>query len=414
MGQRSCQHCGRVCKSTSGLTRHLDSCEVLTRDLPRKRPRAPGSPPYRLRLSVEPTTQVHDVPEMTQDVMGVQMEQEPPYVDTNYDESYRETPHNQSSWELLQRDAAAHIEQEDLSNISTGTTRRGLLSTSSCCKVVTFSGHTRRPAGNAISPEVVDCKYLGYGNHLTSPGVDRGLYHPFDSEVDYALAFWFYQEKVTKGARDRFFRDHRLKSLHQFLKYQNSDDLINLEDRISQGLNIDGWKQRRFTIQPMISGASPVEYSIIYRNIITVLRFLLGHRAFREDMVFEPVRQYNSDDKRIYSEMHTGDWWWETQAKLPDGATVVPLLFATDKTALSRHQGDLSAWPVYLTIGNLKAHVRRAQKRPGLVLIGLLPIVPNDDGLIKSNVWHSSMSIISERTVYSQCMPAWFYTLIYQ
>ena len=32
-------------------------------------------------------------------------------------------------------------------------------------------------------------------------------------------------------------------------------------------------------------------------------------------MVYTPVKEWNSEEppQRVYSEMHTADWWWETQ-----------------------------------------------------------------------------------------------------
>ena len=41
--------------------------------------------------------------------------------------------------------------------------------------------------------------------------------------------------------------------------------------------------------------------------------------------------------------MHTEDWWWKTQDKLPDGSTIVPLLIDTDKTILTQHHRDVAA-----------------------------------------------------------------------
>jgi len=50
------------------------------------------------------------------------------------------------------------------------------------------------------------------------------------------------------------------------------------------------------------------------------------------------------------------------------------MFISTDKTQLSRQQGDQSAWPVYMTIGNLDRNARRSH-RPGMVLLGYIPIV---------------------------------------
>jgi hypothetical protein len=62
---------------------------------------------------------------------------------------------------------------------------------------------------------------------------------------------------------------------------------------------------------------------------------------------------------------------------LPDGSTVVPIILGSDKTMLSTLSGDKTAWPVYLSIGNLSKAKRRSVKTNGLILIGLLPKCPN-------------------------------------
>lgn len=52
-------------------------------------------------------------------------------------------------------------------------------------------------------------------------------------------------------------------------------------------------------------------------------------------------------------------WWtWCKQEKLSksadsNGATIAPIIIASDKTYLSNFSSDKSAWPVYLTIGNI-------------------------------------------------------------
>jgi len=79
----------------------------------------------------------------------------------------------------------------------------------------------------------------------------------------------------------------------------------------------------------------------------------LAHLPFQAHLDFEPVRLADFDSRRIYSEMNTGDWWWDTQDQLPAGATIVPVIFASDKTHLTNFSGDQHAWPLYRTIGNI-------------------------------------------------------------
>ena len=60
--------------------------------------------------------------------------------------------------------------------------------------------------------------------------------------------------------------------------------------------------------------------------------------------------------------------------RLPSGATIAPVIIASDKTQLSRFKGDKTAWPVYLSIGNLSKKVRHEPSQHGSILLGYLPV----------------------------------------
>jgi Plavaka transposase len=59
---------------------------------------------------------------------------------------------------------------------------------------------------------------------------------------------------------------------------------------------------------------------------------------------------------------------------LPEGATITPIIMASDKTQLSQFSGDKSAWPVYITIGNIPKSVHRKISTHANILLGYIPV----------------------------------------
>lgn len=52
-----------------------------------------------------------------------------------------------------------------------------------------------------------------------------------------------------------------------------------------------------------------------HRNPIEVIKHLLGNPLFDGHMMYTPHRIFRKEDRtnREYSEMWSGDWWWNTQ-----------------------------------------------------------------------------------------------------
>ena len=54
-----------------------------------------------------------------------------------------------------------------------------------------------------------------------------------------------------------------------------------------------------------------------HRDPVECIRELMSNPAFRDTMAYAPERVYSDAEgtKRVYDEMWTADWWWDTQVR---------------------------------------------------------------------------------------------------
>ena len=84
-------------------------------------------------------------------------------------------------------------------------------------------------------------------------------------------------------------------------------------------------------VQKVAGGIRPPDTghsSFFYRDPVKCIRFLLSQQRFKDVTVYEPWKEMHTttrevtdgqkkskieEEARVYNEMHTGEWWWDTQ-----------------------------------------------------------------------------------------------------
>ncbi|KAJ3859650.1 hypothetical protein EV359DRAFT_50531 [Lentinula novae-zelandiae] len=153
------------------------------------------------------------------------------------------------------------------------------------------------------------------------------------------------------------------------LSYRSSAEINNIID-----IQIPSRRPSFKRAEVVIAGEA---FDLYKRDILECIRALYGSPEHVRYLYVAPERHYSDADKtcQLYHDLHTGKWWWATQTALEaetPGATIIPVILSSDKTQVTLFWNK-TAYPVYLTIGNLPKEIRRKPSHQGQILLAYLP-----------------------------------------
>ncbi|KAF8267150.1 hypothetical protein EI94DRAFT_1842165 [Lactarius quietus] len=235
---------------------------------------------------------------------------------------------------------------------------------------------------------------------ITGENSQSNLYTPFASQLEWEVARW---AKLRGPTSTSFTKLMAIDGIQEKLglTFKNTRELNQLIDTHLPG-------RPPFQRKEILVGQEVCK--VYFRDVIQCIRALFGDLDFTQDLIFRPEKHYVNEERteRMYHDMHTGSWWWLTQAaveKDKPGATIIPVLISTDKTQLTQFRNK-SAYLIYMTIGNIPKHVRRKTSSRAYVLLGYLPTTKLEEQTNKAkrkrltaNLYHACLCHILQPLV---------------
>ncbi|KAG2347324.1 hypothetical protein BDR05DRAFT_1040781 [Suillus weaverae] len=232
-------------------------------------------------------------------------------------------------------------------------------------------------------------------DHPLQQARETNVWYPFDGPGEWSLAK-FLVENFSQTQIDKFLKlDWVCLTRPQF---KSKDELFFYMQQLPR--RGPKWQCTKLRLKGYES-EQPIH--LIWRDGLEVTKQLFANPVYAKHMCYDPHYIYQGQEHQI-GEFWTSDDAWEIQVssctnQLPEGATIVPIIAASDKTPVTRHTGGLEMHPLFLTIGNIQADIRMKVTSHAWRCTAFMPIptfIVNSDfqTLLQSRLWHKCMDLV--------------------
>ncbi|KAG1720320.1 hypothetical protein EDD22DRAFT_962866 [Suillus occidentalis] len=222
----------------------------------------------------------------------------------------------------------------------------------------------------------------------------QNVYYPFADREEWELAK-FLSDNLNQGQITRFLKLLWVQSqARKAPAYTSAQQMFTFMDALPKGPK---WRCTTIHTEGYIT-THPVH--LIWRNALEVTRHIFGNPVFANDMEFDPY-EIKVNGEREYGEWMSCSRAHDIQDQLPPGATIIPIVLASDKTPVTRQSGGLEMHPMFITTANIRSDIRMKATAHAWSCIAYMPIPqfvchPDFCSLLQACVWHQCVDIVCE------------------